>query len=159
MAPRYSTRDLLAMRAASQSSFILVNIRVCRACRAGPGARVFFLATFCSKSDSSRDKILDVAINRHRAVGFFILLAGTIATVLISVKTFGEPTYKGRSLSVWLNEIDLSGSTRDKKAQEALRRMGTNALPHLVSMYRSKDSAPKRRLIQYVNEQRVVKLH
>ena len=59
-----------------------------------------------------------------------------------------EPFYEGRSLRAWLIDFNTSfpwlpGQDAEKnlRAGEAIRRIGTNALPFLVEMARAKDSS------------------
>jgi len=60
-----------------------------------------------------------------------------------------EPSYNGRTLSSWLKEI---GSDADDvnlpQAQEAIRQMGSHALPYLLKELRRKDSPAKRKLME-----------
>ncbi|HXJ59944.1 MAG TPA: HEAT repeat domain-containing protein [Verrucomicrobiae bacterium] len=60
-----------------------------------------------------------------------------------------EPAYDGKPLSVWLEMIRRAthrGYITDKEAQEAIRQIGTNALPTLLRMMTAKDSAFKTRV-------------
>jgi HEAT repeat protein len=77
------------------------------------------------------------------ALSLLLLLSG-VAIYL----THREPSYKGKRLTFWLSELspdDDSYST----AQEAIRAIGTNALPRLVEDLRRKDSAGKRKLSEW----------
>ena len=44
----------------------------------------------------------------------------------------GEPSYQGKRLSVWLHELGSSEAARREPAREAIRQIGTNALPALL---------------------------
>src|SRR5260370_11855236 len=74
----------------------------------------------------------------RRARMFTILLIsialGIGAWVLF--RKSSEPKYQGKPFSYWFNEfsqLKATGSThRYLKAEEAIRRMGTNAVPYLV---------------------------
>ena len=77
-----------------------------------------------------------------------------------------EPAYQGRPLSVWMDEwnkylLANQGSpdrARRDQAQAAIRQIGSNALPTLLSMAGATDSALKKRLIALANKQSLVKL-
>src|SRR5205814_6792920 len=44
-----------------------------------------------------------------------------------------EPSYGGRSLSEWVGRLDAAAEpAATKEAEEAIRRIGTNALPYLL---------------------------
>jgi hypothetical protein len=82
-----------------------------------------------------------------------------IATVVVLVAVMGlvlwrtagpeEPAYEGKKLTSWLDHHVASssatppyGSPGWKKADEALRAIGTNAIPTLLQMLRAKDPPP-----------------
>ncbi len=64
------------------------------------------------------------------------ILVGSTSWLVIR----GEPTYEGRRLSLWLEELtgNPPGSPRRAAAEEAIRHMGTETLPHLL-VYLRKD--------------------
>src|SRR5438094_1631104 len=73
---------------------------------------------------------------------------------LVSVIRANEPSYQGKKLSRWLDELpDLVHSEFNADAQipakEALQHMGTNAIPFLLERIQAKDSALKRKLIEW----------
>ena len=104
---------------------------------------------------------------------FRILLAALLAVVLgglaWKILLSREPVYQGRSLNSWLHDLDSSIQERlpveqvrvlmaekQKKrevAQEAIRQIGTNALPALITMLRSKDSKLKEKLFVWSTKQ------
>ena len=88
-------------------------------------------------------------MSRRRTV-FILLLAGLAIGLLLVSARLDEPSYRGRSLSDWLEALvqreDAEGAA---EARLALRQMGTNALPHLLSMLRTKDSRFKKLLQQW----------
>jgi hypothetical protein len=53
----------------------------------------------------------------------------TIAVVLAGCST--QPTWKGRSLSAWLTELNDIDQKRSKDAEMAIKQIGTNAIPQL----------------------------
>jgi len=68
-----------------------------------------------------------------------------------------EPVYQGRGLSYWLD-----GPHREKRgylddrARQAIRHMGTNALPVLYKRLRAQDSPLKQRVMQWAQKQAVI---
>jgi len=77
--------------------------------------------------------------------------------LLIQSVRLGEPAYRGKSLSYWLEALgqheDLEAAA---EARLALRQMGTNALPHLLSTLRAKDSQLKKLLRRLEAKQSMV---
>jgi hypothetical protein len=60
-----------------------------------------------------------------------------------------EPRYKGHTLTYWLaayREAD-TGSAPEREAKDAIRQIGTNALPHLVARLRYKRPAWKMKAV------------
>ena len=68
-----------------------------------------------------------------------------------------QPSYHGKNLREWLARLELNGDT-DRQAMEAVQHIGTNALPMLVKMMRSEDSAVKRKLLLVLRQQHLVKI-
>jgi HEAT repeat protein len=69
-----------------------------------------------------------------------LALAMLVAFVVLRQPPVREPVYQGRPLRAWLEEFDSSsGTTNYAAAQEAIRQMGTNALPFLIPYLRAKD--------------------
>src|SRR5436309_7286928 len=76
---------------------------------------------------------------------------------------------RARSLNSWLHDLDSSIQERlpveqvrvlmaekqrkREAAEEAIRQIGTNALPALITMLRSKDSKPKEKLFVWSTKQ------
>ena len=79
------------------------------------------------------------------AVGLlFLALIGMLVWRGFSVR---EPSYQGRSMSVWLEDYNRAGAVdKTGPVDEAIRAMGTNTLPHLLAHLKRKDSPLKRRL-------------
>jgi HEAT repeat protein len=71
-----------------------------------------------------------------------------------------EPVYQGKPLSSWLKPIIGKSFYDDPqvlKADEALRRIGTNAIPTLLRMLRAKDSPLKVKLVKLARSQHFIK--
>lgn len=78
-----------------------------------------------------------------------LLLAGLVGLIVWQASGPREPVFEGRTLTSWLDHHVASseanppyGSPGWKKADEALRRIGTNAIPTPLVMIRAKDPPP-----------------
>ena len=78
-----------------------------------------------------------------------------------------EPVYRGERLSVWLNayrKYGLAGvetwqvRLEQQDADEAVRRIGTNALPTLLRMLRAQDSALKVKFMDLAAKQHLIQI-
>ena len=94
-----------------------------------------------------------------------VALAGLITWQGLRLR---EPVYEGKRLSSWLNTYRLSGlagvetwqvRTEQQKADEAVRKAGTNALPTLLRMLRAKDSALKVKLVALAQKQHFIRIN
>jgi hypothetical protein len=61
-----------------------------------------------------------------------------------------EPRYKGRTLTYWLavHKKADADSAEEREAEDAIRKIGTNALPHLVARLRYKRPAWKTKAVR-----------
>lgn len=67
----------------------------------------------------------------------------------------GEPEYMGKKLGHWLWEMEIapdSASLAWKESIVAVRLMGTNALPTLLAMLRTPESAWKRKFVDWTQD-------
>ena len=71
-----------------------------------------------------------------------------------------EPIYRGKTLSQWLEGCDKSHwvGTEWRDSTEAVRQIGTNAIPHLLGKLRQKDSTLKRKLWSLTQRQNFIRL-
>ena len=78
---------------------------------------------------------------------FAVLVAIGVATYALWPR---EPVYQGKKLSEWLEEADIGVWPRPTvvPADEAIRQIGTNALPMIAQLLRARDSALKRKLLR-----------
>ena len=54
-----------------------------------------------------------------------------------------EPSYQGRSLTAWLADVRFAGTPgANLVAEDAIKAMGTNAIPFLMEMFRAEDTRP-----------------
>ena len=72
------------------------------------------------------------------------------------------PVYKGKPLTFWLKGFDIGYNDPRKpdfdECVEAVRQAGTNALPTLLRMLRTRDSDLKHRLTRLAQKQRLIKI-
>jgi hypothetical protein len=83
------------------------------------------------------------ALRKRAIILLLIFLSIILTTVALHFfKHAGEPKYNGKALTTWL-DIAARADTREstQSAAEAVRHMGTNALPFLLTMVRAKESA------------------
>ncbi|MDB6035523.1 MAG: repeat-containing protein [Verrucomicrobiales bacterium] len=95
-----------------------------------------------------------------------VLLAGIFGLFLWGMTRPSEPVYEGKSLSVWLEKHVPNtsadppfGSPGFKKADEALRRIGTNGIPTLLAMIRAHDTPFKLKVVELARKQSVIRVH
>jgi hypothetical protein len=98
------------------------------------------------------------------------ILLAAIVVVAMGVLTWflirpREPVYDGKPLSVWLQRYgDLNYDTVSeqlwhREADEAVRKIGTNALPLLLELLEAKDSKFKLKMKEIAGKQSIVKFH
>ena len=78
-----------------------------------------------------------------------LVVAGVLAWFLVKSSREIEPVFEGRKLSDWLHHhvpssaaIPPYGSPGWKKADEAIRAIGTNGIPTLLNYLREQDESP-----------------
>lgn len=88
-----------------------------------------------------------------------ILLLAVTVFVLVRLWQPTEPSYKGKSLSHWLEQYHSARGTgtASGEAEEAIRRVGTNALPTLIRMIRVRDSWLKETAMKWSSKQEFIK--
>lgn len=91
-----------------------------------------------------------------------ILAATLVIAVVLVISGKREPAYEGRRLTQWLEELrggpSLSPLAKTN-AMLAIRHMGTNAVPYLVTMLHAKDSRLKTICMDLLSRQRLVDFH
>jgi HEAT repeat protein len=95
------------------------------------------------------------------AIGCAALLVAISAFVLLRFWGSAEPSYQGQSLSGWLEKYQSTrvNGRRSPDAEEAVRQIGTNALPTLIRMLRARDSSLKQAAMKWSSKQRLIKLN
>lgn len=98
-----------------------------------------------------------------------IAAVAIIAAILWHMTQPDEPVYKDRPLSSWVdgyaylqplsrNEhaVTIASGTEKQEIDEAVRATGTNAIPTLLRMLRSRDSALKLKLVALLEHQHII---
>jgi hypothetical protein len=90
-----------------------------------------------------------------------ILLAALLVALLCAFGWWltrpSEPSYKGKSLSAWLEDYGPPHPDAHE-ADEAVRHIGTNAIPILLRMLRANDSPLKTKLIEWLGRQHLARI-
>jgi len=68
-----------------------------------------------------------------------------------------EPAYQGKGLSVWLRELDTWPGKSSEPATKAIREIGTNALPCLITALQAEDSVLKVKLAKLLGQQNLIR--
>src|SRR5260221_5529956 len=113
--------------------------------RRGPGRRAWVIRWLCQRSEIPGG----TGMNKRLRIVIGLLLASVFGLLVWQALGPPEPVFEGRTLSSWL-ERHTPTSAGDppydspgwKKADEALRGIGTNAIPTLLKMIRAKDPPP-----------------
>jgi hypothetical protein len=96
------------------------------------------------------------------ALVVFIVLAGMLAFSRFHNR---EPSYQGRTLTQWLEEAEYKKTfgirieARLIACTNALKQMGTNAIPFLVKRITARDSAFEARIKLLLGKQSVINFH
>jgi HEAT repeat protein len=98
-------------------------------------------------------------VRRRILIGLaFALIGSGLAIVLIIGPA--EPSHQGKPLSFWLEEIgDNKPETNRDDARQAIRAIGTNAIPWLIADLRLDEPKWKRVLMQWMLKQPLVKVN
>ena len=89
-------------------------------------------------------------MNKRRKLGLGIVVGLVTATAAAFVALRPrEPVYEGKTLSDWLKILGHATGTTQIRAGTAILEMGTNALPALLEMLRSKDTWIDVKLMQF----------
>lgn len=83
------------------------------------------------------------------ATGLFVL--AIVLSLLIA--THREPAYRGRKLSAWLT-LAARHNYQDLATEEAIQAMGTDALPCLVKLVRTRDTLVRQAFMEWQQSQR-----
>jgi hypothetical protein len=98
-------------------------------------------------------------MTRCRKLAFALIAGVLVCAVAATLFSGREPIYKHKTWSQWLEEVDYGQPEAIRtEAATAIRGIGTNLLPRLVSDLHPNGSALKWRLISLVRRQSLVKL-
>jgi len=102
-------------------------------------------------------------MNKRLRIIILVLLAfavGGLAWYLLHPR---EPSYQGKTFRVWLytsRNAAIKGRDDDlRRSEYAIRQIGTNALPILLRMSVAKDSAVKKKTIEFLRKQSFIRIH
>ncbi len=92
-------------------------------------------------------------MKRGRAIAWVVLLAVIATIAAFMALRPREPVYEGKRLSEWLEEFSRVGRGQiNQEAENAIRQIGTNALPFLVADLCREDSQRKLALMEWYNK-------
>jgi HEAT repeat protein len=83
-------------------------------------------------------------LRKKYRIGLVLVLALAAIGVVLYASRTNEPSYQGRALNQWLSDIENANDDRAaESAKNAVRHIGTNAIPYLLGMMRAEDSKLK----------------
>ena len=92
-----------------------------------------------------------------------VMLAGVIAWQVRQASREREPVYQGKPLSVWLEVLYEARAGPNQAgrstAEQAVRHIGTNALPVLTERFRAHDTRLKQLMVTWMNRQNFLPFH
>ena len=94
----------------------------------------------------------------NKSLRFALGATGIIFVIIYLFKTDSpsDPIYRGKRFSVWLEELSSSPVERPSaEAFDAIKHIGTNALPKMVFMLTTKDSKLKKVLMSLARKQKL----
>lgn len=86
----------------------------------------------------------------------FVVVLGLIAWENLGER---EPTYRGKSLSYWLELSGRGVGGGEAEAEVAVRHIGTNAIPTLLRLIQANDSPIKRKMAVLASRLSVIDFH
>ncbi len=98
---------------------------------------------------------------RGLRITFAVVFLAILGVCIWSALPPREPSYKGRSLSDWLQDYYISFGVQKVESpavDEAVRHIGTNAIPTLLRMLLARDSRLKAASIWLLNQQNFVRM-
>jgi HEAT repeat protein len=96
-----------------------------------------------------------------RIAAFSVIGLLIIAWIVAAISGAREPEYDGKKLTQWLEELRRPSSPSPlarTNAMIAIRQMGTNAVPYMVTMLRAKDSRLKAKCVDLLSRLRWVNI-
>jgi HEAT repeat protein len=111
------------------------------------------LQEFPRDAEPSGENLPFVKLRSHLVLLAF--LAAVLAGFIYSTFRSTEPHCDGKPLSFWLREIEASpdaSTVRWQRAARAVRQIGTNAIPSLLTMLQTPDSLWKAEAVDWLQE-------
>jgi HEAT repeat protein len=103
------------------------------------------------------------AMRKRVQIALVVLLAMLAGVIGWRILREREPSYQGRQLSSWLEAYGRVRQTTEsefrRKTYEALKQIGTNAIPASLRMLRAKDSALNVKLMELAKGQHFIKFN
>ena len=84
-----------------------------------------------------------------------VILLGCVALLFIGPT---EPSYHGKTLTKWLAQAEAS-NTWDEESAQAIRQIGTNAIPTLLRLVAAHDGSIKSKWANLLNHQKLFHIH
>ncbi len=98
--------------------------------------------------------LIDRMFETRVKITFPIVVAALVGVIAWHVRPT-EPIYKGKALSGWLKAYAIPGG-QEALADEAVRQVGTNAIPALLGLLRFEDSALKVEFLDLMQRQHII---
>jgi HEAT repeat protein len=86
-----------------------------------------------------------------------VLGLAAIGALLYASRT-NEPSFQGRKLGEWLANIENTEDSEPETARNAVRHIGTNAIPYLLEMMQAEDSKLKETFNNLVSKTHIYRL-
>lgn len=104
-------------------------------------------------------KMRMAGLRRKWRSGLFAVSALAVIGLLLYALRTNEPSYQGRALGQWLSDIENANDDRQAEpAMNAVRQIGTNAIPYLLAMMRVQDSKLKEKIILLLGKQHIFRI-
>jgi len=94
-------------------------------------------------------------VTKRLRMAMILLLVAVLGLAGWSAFRSTEPEYQGKKLGVWLWELEVSPDTISpawKESVQAIRAMGTNAIPWLLTSLQARDTQLKLRTLSWVQD-------
>ncbi len=102
-------------------------------------------------------------MNKRRIIASVIVVFVVVAGIALFTFRSREPVYQERPLSAWLEDLDYGRPSFRREAvpqaEEAVRQIGTNAVPFLVRMTRCNDSPFRKKMVALCSKQSFIKFN
>ncbi len=109
-------------------------------------------------------RVMMPALRKRAIIWTFVLLAIAVAGLAWWILSTKEPTYGGKSLSLWVNQYASDrwrAPSRDSanEAQAAIQHIGTNSIPFLLKMLNPKESTLRVKLTPLIPKSWLARFH